>query len=524
VEAQRFVSLIDGDYNVHMMLDGLPNLNGLRETQHSKRGFPVGFYREVGNGKRAHFLNNHLSMAILYNKGTEFEGIRVVGFKIQPFSVKHDFTTDSLGNKKSDFCKNTTNLDFSKVTELQQIDSKTGEIAFTYDVIWVQSDIKWSHRWDIYLTADPDREIHYFSIVNSLMITLFLTGVVAMIMLRALNKDIRMYNEAQSIEEAQEESGWKLVHGDVFRCPSIFPDLLAALVGTGVQLFIMTLTTISFAFMGFLSPANRGGMLTTVLVLFVLSGSAAGYWSARIYKFFGKKEWKKNILLTAILFPGIVFSIFWMLDISMWIEGSSTAVPFGTFVGLLLMWLGVSAPLVLLGSYWGFKAPAISLPVRINQIARHIPEQSFYASTIFSAILGGVLPFGAVCIELFFIMSALWLHQIYYVFGFLSVVFLILVVTCAEIAIVMCYFQLCGEDYRWWWRSFIGPGTSSLYLFAYSIWYYISKLELERGLTSFIYFGYMLLISIAFAILTGTVGFLSCFWFTRRIYAAIKVD
>lgn len=43
----------------------------------------------------------------------------------------------------------------------------------------------------------------------------------------------------------------------------------------------MTLATIGFAFMGFLSPANRGGMLTTVLVLFVLSGSAAGYWSAR---------------------------------------------------------------------------------------------------------------------------------------------------------------------------------------------------------------------------------------------------
>ncbi len=32
-------------------------------------------------------------------------------------------------------------------------------------------------------------------------------------------------------------------------------------------------------------------------------------------------------------------------------------------------------------------------------------------------------------------------------------VLFILVVTCAEIAIVMCYFQLCSEDYHWWWRS-----------------------------------------------------------------------
>ena len=60
-----------------------------------------------------------------------------------------------------------------------------------------------------------------------------------------------------------------------------------------------------------------------------------------------------------------------------------------------------------------------------------------------------MLPFGAVCIELFFIMSALWLHQIYYVVGFLVAVLLILTATCAEMAIVLAYFQLCNEDYRW---------------------------------------------------------------------------
>jgi transmembrane 9 superfamily member 2/4 len=32
-------------------------------------------------------------------------------------------------------------------------------------------------------------------------------------------------------EEAQEESGWKLVHGDVFRPPEFSPMLLAVLAG-----------------------------------------------------------------------------------------------------------------------------------------------------------------------------------------------------------------------------------------------------------------------------------------------------
>lgn len=43
---------------------------------------------------------------------------------------------------------------------------------------------------------------------------------------------------------------------------------------------------------------------------------------------------------------------------------------------------------------------------------RHVPEQMWYTHPAFAIALGGVLPFGAVCIELFFIMSALWLHQV----------------------------------------------------------------------------------------------------------------
>ena len=68
-------------------------------------------------------------------------------------------------------------------------------------------------------------------------------------------------------------------------------------------------------------------------------------------------------------------------------------------------------------------------------------------------LMAGILPFGACFIELFFIFSAIYENQFYYLFGFLFLVFIILVISCSQISIVMVYFQLCGEDYRWWWRS-----------------------------------------------------------------------
>ena len=52
------------------------------------------------------------------------------------------------------------------------------------------------------------------------------------------------------------------------------------------------------------------------------------------------------------------------------------------------------------------------MPVRTNIIPKTIPDQMWYTHPLFAIALGGILPFGAVCIELFFIMSALWLHQV----------------------------------------------------------------------------------------------------------------
>jgi transmembrane 9 superfamily protein 2/4 len=223
----------------------------------------------------------------------------------------------------------------------------------------------------------------------------------------------------------------------------ILPNFI--ILGSGVQIFAMTVCTMVCALLGLTSPANRGGLLTTLLMLFVAMGSFAGYASARVYKLFGGKQWKRNTALTATLYPGAMGIIFLSINSFIMAEGSSTAAPFTTLLALILLWFGVSTPLVLVGSYFGFKKETITAPVRTNQIARHIPDQVWYTHPAFSIALGGILPFGAVCIELFFIMSAMWLHQLYFVFGFLFIVLVILVVTCAEITVVMCYFQLCNE-------------------------------------------------------------------------------
>uniref|UniRef100_A0A665WR24 Transmembrane 9 superfamily member n=1 Tax=Echeneis naucrates TaxID=173247 RepID=A0A665WR24_ECHNA len=382
--------------------------------------------------------------------------------------------------------------------------------------------IKWASRWDYILVSMPHTNIQWFSIMNSLVIVLFLSGMVAMIMLRTLHKDIARYNQVDQ-EDAQEESGWKQVHGDVFRPPRK-GMLLSVFLGQGTQIFIMTFITLFLACLGFLSPANRGALMTCAVVLWVLLGTPAGYVSARLYKTFGGEKWKTNVLLTALLCPGIVFSDFFLMNLILWVEGSSAAIPFGTLVAILALWFGISVPLTFVGAYFGFKKPAIEQPVRTNQIPRQIPEQSFFTKPVPGIVMGGILPFGCIFIQLFFILNSIWSHQMYYMFGFLFLVFIILLITCSEATILLCYFHLCAEDYHWWWRSFLTSGFTAVYLFIYAVHYFFSKLQIIGAASTFLYFGYTMIMVLIFFLFTGTIGFFACFWFVNKIYSVVKVD
>ncbi|WIA17971.1 hypothetical protein OEZ85_009460 [Tetradesmus obliquus] len=529
-QARAFRLKIDDEYKVNMILDNLPvAMVHMRQDEKGQvlkayeRGFYVGFVlQDSDSDELVHYMYNHLRFNILIHTDAETDLSRIVGFEVEAFSAKHSYdNTFSAEKPELNTCNPGKKIAVSHTLSPQPV-AEGNEVIFTYDVKFTQSDIRWASRWDTYLKM-TDTQIHWFSIVNSVVIVLFLSAMVAMIMLRTLFRDIAKYNSLEAQEEAAEEYGWKLVHGDVLRPPQ-HASLLSTYVGTGVQLFGMLLVTTFFALLGFLSPSNRGGLMTAMLLLFAGNGLLAGYASARLYKTFRGEQWKAMTARTALLFPGIVFAVFFVLDLLVWHQDSSGAVPFGTLAALAFLWFGVSVPLVFVGSFYGFKKLAPEDPVRTNKVLRQVPIQPWYMHPAVCCLIGGVLPFGAVFIELFFILSSVWLHQFYYLFGFLALVFVILCITCAEISIVLCYFQLCSEDYNWWWRAYFTSGSSALYLFAYSAFYFYSKLDISKLLPQVLYFTYMAMVSYGFFCLTGTIGFVACYWFVRQIYGALKID
>ena len=95
---------------------------------------------------------------------------------------------------------------------------------------------------------------------------------------------------------------------------------------------------------------------------------------------------------------------------------------------------------------------------------RPIPEKKWFMEPWVIVAVGGVLPFGSIFIEMYFIFTSFWAYKIYYVYGFMLLgkiltlesdfstnifaVFLILLTVTVCVTIVCTYFLLNAEDYR----------------------------------------------------------------------------
>ena len=79
-----------------------------------------------------------------------------------------------------------------------------------------------------------------------------------------------------------------------------------------------------------------------VLTLKILNDWSKSLIAANSYKALRGSQWKTLTLATALLYPGIIFCVFFILNLLIWGRGSSGAVPFGTIVALVCMWFLVS--------------------------------------------------------------------------------------------------------------------------------------------------------------------------------------
>ncbi|CAA9987107.1 endomembrane protein 70, putative [Plasmodium knowlesi strain H] len=495
-------------YNYNMIYS-VDNLDIFREDPRRKgfyyTGIPVGYIQD-----KNYLLYTYFQITILYNNnGGQSDKNYIVGFEVEPRSVNFEQNEQCQQNQA------TMPMEKNKY------------VTFKYDIKYVQSENSFQHRSEHYYRNLNDQSmIHWFSIMNSIILIILLWFFISSILIKALHKDINKYNRLNTnIFETDDidDRGWKLVHGDVFRKP-INSTFFSAFVGVGIQIIFMVLVCAFVLLIGIYKYKHRYRYIQVMFFMWTLISSISGYSSSRLYKLFKSKHVKLTIFRTSLIYPVILFLIFFLINLVLHYEHSNTAISFSSLTFVCILWFGISVPLICLGSYIGNKKSPIELPVRVNNIPRHIPKQPLLNSFFVSCFLVGLILFATMYTELFFLFTSLWKSNMYYLFGFLFLVIFLLGLLSAQLSIALTYYSLSCEDYNWWWKSFVAPGSSGLFLFLYSIYYFFIKLSISSFAETFIYFAYSFIMSYTCFIYTGTAGFLASFVFLRKIYSSIKVD
>ncbi|XP_009615617.1 transmembrane 9 superfamily member 3-like isoform X1 [Nicotiana tomentosiformis] len=483
-EVAQFRKAVDKDYYFEMYYDDLPIWGLIGRVENKEETEDPKDYK--------YFMYKHIHFDIHYNKDHVIE----ITARTDPHSV----------------------LD---LTEDKEVDAE-----FTYTAKWKQTDILFENRMDKFLqTSLPHHlEIHWFSIINSCVIVLLLTGFLATILMRVLKNDFIKYAHDEEAVNDHEETGWKYIHGDVFRFPK-HKSLFAAALGCGTQLFTLTLFVFLLALVGVFYPYNRGALFTALLVIYALTSGVAGYTATSFYCQLEGTNWVRNLVLTGSLFCGPLALMFCFLNSVAVSYSSTAALPFGTIMVIVLMWTFMTSPLLVLGGIAGKNSrTGFQAPCRTTKYPREIPLLAWYRGTVPQMAMAGFLPFSAIYIELYYIFESVWGQKIYTIYTILFIVFILLLIVTAFITVALTYFQLAAEDHKWWWRSFLYGGSTSIFIYGYCLYYYYARSDMSGFMQTSFFFGYMACICYGFFLMLGTVGFRSSLLFVRHIYRSIKCE
>ena len=504
--------LIRRRYFTNWIIDKLPagliiyNLETKTSSLKYFRGIPLGF---IYNNE--YYIYNHLQFHILLNNVDE-DRYNVVGFNIFPMSIKHNGDKPICTTQPREILKN-LNLPYQPLVQ--------GNILFTYDIIFEYSDITLASRWDHYRTSKSG--IHWTGILITEIIVVLVTLFILYIFKKNISQDISSYNYKISQFEDINEYDWKQISGDVFRPPRINILLLSSMLGTGSQLLTMFTITLLLGMFGFMNPEKRLNILNIGILLYCFSGILGGYISSNFYRFWGGISWLRSAIFTSFLFPGTLIIGYMIINIVLTIEKSNAAVRFYDILSLFVLWLFCTFPLILIGSFFGFKSHKIEIPVTINKIPSVIPEKPWYLHYKYITFLTGFIGFATIFIELNYVMGALWRHQIYFLGTFLWISFLLFIIVVGEMTILVVYYNLCYGDYNWWWKSFIIGSSPVIYFIIYTIIYFF-YLRISTLSAMFVYFGMMGLISAMAMFICGSISLFFSLGFINRIYSKLRID
>lgn len=445
---------------------------------------------------------------------------------------------------------------------LVKVDPSKGNeaVPLTYSVKWFKSALGYSERSKYYQDKSFfEHKVHRYATVNSVVLGAFLVCIVLAITSRltggdssssssssSRSKDVDPLLDLESQTHAsgsssvlsESDDAWRKLSGDVTRGAESL-GLFCALIGAGAHLLsvlavVLVIFAIYYASSSVVSSSEY--VAGRCLVWYTILSTVNGFFSGRYYYSAGGKTWMRAGLVTAALFPMLVGLLWTLSSLAAWGSDAAVGASFVAWTEGGILWVLCILPLTYLGIVVG-RSVAINSPSngaaggvgsgmaqKRNALPSIIPPKRWYERAPCVFFAGGVLPFGSVAVELYFLFTALWNYKMYYTFAYALAALASFVVVVGCVAILAVYLTLCAEDYRWQWVSLFPGFAAGLYTFLYSLYYYTVHTAMLGFLQTAIFYAVSFGLAAAIGFIGAFAGFTAASWFINKIYTQKKMD
>jgi hypothetical protein len=254
-------------------------------------------------------------------------------------------------------------------------------------------------------------------------------------------------------------------------------------------------------------------MLAGVVILYCLTSPIDGFTAVRLFRQMHGKNWLNCSLLTTAFFPAPVVAVFTLTNWVAAAHGSTRALPFYPILTCLALYLFTSFPLTLVGGFLA-KDYASDRTVGTPNPRVLTAKLPWNKRRLFQGCVAGFVPFAAIYIELHYIFTSMWSHEVSTFFGIPFLAFILLVILTSILTVTLLSYR---RNDHWWWETYINGGMTGIFIYVYSFYFYFYRSEMKGLLQGSFYFKYMFIISLACFLVLGSAGFQSSLVYVRYV-------
>ncbi|OMJ95196.1 hypothetical protein SteCoe_1397 [Stentor coeruleus] len=372
---------------------------------------------------------------------------------------------------------------------------KNTEITLAYSVSWVPTSLTYEKRMESYFESGIfSTEFHWFSLLNTTGLILSVCAIILGNLYRALRNDFKQFESAEIFDM---QRGWKQLKKEI-EAPPVLNFLISGLTGIGVELWVIFLT--------YLLTYSLNLSIKDILInlSISLSGLLGGTTTSKVFQ--NLKGLAATIVIAGCIFPSflILISTIYLLSgvgISIWTYFASTINIFFFFFAA------------------GYNRSQDTTKIVVGRSV--CKKKPWYVEMNFLIIIGGLLPFVSIALELHSFLTTFMVYSFYYMYGFFIISTFQVAICLGCVGIVSSYLVISTEDSKWQWSSFLSGASLGIYVFFYSLYVYLFRNGFD-GVLAFVV--NMLFICFLLSIASGSASFLAAKVFLEKLYSRVKLE